>query len=61
MASSPLGDLGLGHARLRVALEQAVREVPPAHALADERDLGFGLHRHLLLDLLHHPHDRRSG
>ena len=27
-----------------------MREVPPAHALADERDLGLGLDRHLRLD-----------
>ncbi len=56
-----LRDLGLGDARARVALEEAVREVPPAHALADQRDLGLGLDRHLLLDLLDHANDSRPG
>ena len=47
LVARALGDLGLRGADPRVALEQPVREVPPAHALADERDLGLGLHRHL--------------
>ena len=36
-------------------------EVPPAAALADEPDLGLGLDRHLLLDLLDDPDDARAG
>ena len=36
-----------------------MRKVPPAHALADERDLRLGLHRQLALDLLDDAYDRR--
>ena len=36
-----------------------MREVRPAHALADERDLGIGLDRHLRLDPLGDADDRR--
>ncbi len=37
-----------------------MREVAPAAALADQRDLGLGLDRHLLLDLGRDSHDRCS-
>ena len=52
LVARALGDLGLGGTDARVALQEPVREVPPAHALADERDLGCGLDRHLRLDPL---------
>ena len=38
-----------------------MREVPPAHALADERDLRLRLDRHLLLDPVGDPDDGRAG
>jgi hypothetical protein len=53
-------DLGLGHSGPRVALEQRVREMPPANALPDERDLRLGLDRHLLLDPVRDPDDGRA-
>ena len=55
-----LRHLGLRDARARVALEQPMREVPPPAALADQRDLGLGLDRHLLLDLRRDSDDGRS-
>ena len=45
-----LRHLRLGQADARVLLEEPVREVPPLRALADERELGLRLHRHLRLD-----------
>ena len=38
-----------------------MREVPPADALTDERDLGIGLHRHLPLDLFDDADDGGAG
>ena len=53
-------DLGLGDTGSCVALQQRVREIAPAHALADQPDLGLRLDRHLLLDLLDDAYDGRS-
>ncbi len=43
-------DLRLGDTGTRVALQQSVREVPPLAALAQQRELGLALDRHLILD-----------
>ena len=45
-----LRHLGLRQARPRVPLQEHVREIAPLRALADQRDLGLALDRHLLLD-----------
>ena len=38
-----------------------MREVPPLRALADQRELGFRLHRHLRLHERHHADDLAPG
>src|SRR4029079_14315029 len=44
-----------------IALEQPVREIAPADALADECDLRLGLDCQLALDLLGDAYDGRAG
>ena len=60
LVARTLRHLRLGDADARVALEEPVREVAPADALADERDLRLRLDRHLRLDLLDDADDRRA-
>ena len=57
LVRGPLRHLGLGQPNPRVLLEEPVREVPPLRALADERELGLRLHRHLRLDERHDADD----
>ncbi len=61
LVARALGDLGLRRADARVALKHPLREVSPAHALADEGDLRVGLHCHLPLDLFDDADDGGAG
>ena len=55
------GRLGLGRARPRVLLQQPVRVLAPARALADQRHLGLALPHQQALDERRERRDRLAG